>query len=384
MYVGKMVLKNYRNYQAAALEFHPKVNIIIGDNAQGKTNLVEALYTLSFGKSFRTNQDKDLILMDALYTHVTADIHHKDQILEMSFKYNQKQKKEIKINDVPLKKLGDLMGKFNVVIFSPEDLQLVKGSPGLRRKYMDKSLSQIYPNYYHLLIEYNKILKQRNNLLKSSYKNPPSPEMMAIWDEQLAGVGTKIMKYRLNFLSSLKIIAKKVHNEISHQLEDLVIEYQSNYLPKNLANEQVYDKIYSGMLDQLKERLALDLRRGYTSVGPHRDDLSFLINRIDSKKFASQGQVRTIALSLKLSEISIMKDSLDESPILILDDVLSELDPLRQNELIKYISDLQTFITTTEVNSLMQERIKDAKMIRVVKGSIIEGVYSGGENGRNY
>lgn len=378
MHVEKMVLKNFRNYQEASLDFHPRVNIIIGANAQGKTNLVEALYTLSFGKSFRTNQDKDLILMNALFTHISADIVHSEKTIKMDFKFNSKLKKEIKINDVPLKKLAELMGKFNVVIFSPEDLQLVKGSPSVRRKYMDKSISQIFPHYYYLLIEYNKILKQRNNLLKSCYKTPPSDAMIGIWDEQLAQVGTKIMKYRLNFLKELKITAKDIHKEISHGLEELDIIYQSNFLPKNLEDEHLYDKMYSGILVLLKERLTLDLKRGYTSVGPHRDDLNFLINGIESKKFASQGQVRTIALSLKLSEISIIKNSLDESPILILDDVLSELDPIRQNQLIKYISDLQTFITTTEINSLMKERIKDAKMIHVEKGSITDEIYSGG------
>lgn len=383
MFVKKIVLKNFRNYHNTSLSFHPHVNIVIGDNAQGKTNLVEAIYTLAFGKSFRTNQDKELILIDALFTHISADVQKKNELIKMDFKFNSKQKKEIKINDLPLKKLAELIGRFNVVIFSPEDLQLVKGSPSIRRKYMDKSISQIFPNYYHLLIEFNKILKQRNNLLKSSYNKPPPKDMILIWDEQLAKVATKIIKYRLDFLSQLKITSEKIHKEISHDLEKLEIIYLSNYLPKNLEDENLYDKIYNGILELLKDRLSLDLKRGYTSVGPHRDDLNFIINGIESKKFASQGQVRTIALSLKLSEISIIKNSLDENPILILDDVLSELDPIRQNQLIKYISDLQTFITTTEINSLMKEHIREAKMIQVKKGSITEGIYSGGENGRN-
>ncbi|MGB5791955.1 MAG: hypothetical protein WBG68_03770, partial [Poseidonibacter sp.] len=184
-------------------------------------------------------------------------------------------------------------------------------------------------------------------------------------------------------LNQLKITSEKIHKEIRHDLEKLEIIYLSNYLPKNLEDENLYDKIYNGILVLLKDRLSLDLKRGYTSVGPHRDDLNFIINGIESKKFASQGQVRTIALSLKLSEISIIRNSLDENPILILDDVLSELDPIRQNQLIQYISDLQTFITTTEINSLMKEHIREAKMIQVKKGSITEGIYSGGENGRN-
>lgn len=383
MYVERMTLKNFRNYTHADLTFHERVNIIIGDNAQGKTNLVEALYTLGFGKSFRTSQDKELIKLDTDFTHVSGNIYQKNRKVQIDYKYNIQQKKEIKVNDLPLKKLGDLLGTLNVVIFSPEDLQLVKGSPNLRRKFMDKSISQMHPNYYHLLVEYNKIMKQRNNLLKSNNAKAPSEVMMSIWDEQLASVGSKIMIYRLKFLNSLKSTAHKIHSEISHHTESLEIIYQSNYLPKNLEDEDLYDKIYNGILWLLKDKISIDYKRGYTSVGPHRDDLSFYINSNESRKFASQGQVRTVALSLKLSEISIIKDSLDESPILILDDVLSELDPIRQNQLVQYISELQTFITTTEINSLLYERISDAKMIQIKNGSITEGVYSGGENGRN-
>jgi DNA replication and repair protein RecF len=241
----------------------------------------------------------------------------------------------------------------------------------------------MYPNYYHLLVDYNKIMKQRNNLLKSNKNKDNSEVMMSVWDEQLATVGSKIIIYRLNFLKRLKIIAHEIHSEISHDTEVLEIIYQSNYLPKNLEDEDLYDKIYSGILWLLKDKLSIDSKRGYTSVGPHRDDLNFFINGNESRKFASQGQVRTVALSLKLSEISIIKESLDERPILILDDVLSELDSIRQNQLVQYISELQTFITTTEINSLLYERISDAKMIQIKNGSITEGIYSGGKNGRN-
>lgn len=371
MFVDKLKLIHYRNYKNEQITFSPKVNIIIGDNAQGKTNLVEAIYVCGFGKSFRTAQDKDLINMTEEFTHISANVNKGDLELKIDFKCNNKQKKEIKLNEVPLKKLGELMGKFNVVIFSPEDLQLIKGTPAIRRKYMDKSISQIYPNYYHLLIEYNKILKQRNNLLKQIIAKKTDKIMIEIWDEQLATNGSKIMEYRLRFLEKLKKICFDIHFKISDENERLKVEYISNYLPKNLEHTGVYDKIYSGMLENLKSRLELDIRRGYTSVGPHRDDLSFLINEIDSKKFGSQGQVRTTALSLKLSEISIIRNTLNENPVLILDDVLSELDHIRQNHLISYISDIQTFITTTEINNILNENILDAKIIRIVDGTII-------------
>lgn len=370
MYIKKLCLKNYRNYQEEEIVFNKNVNIIIGENAQGKTNLVEAIYLLGFGKSFRTSTDKDLILINQAFTHISGDIVKENIETKIEFTYNEKLKKEIKVNEVPLRKLGELMGACNIVIFSPEDLQLIKGTPSIRRKYMDKSISQIYPNYYSLLVDYNKVLKQRNNQLKQYLIKNYKDDMIDIWNEQLSDIGSKIMKYRLDFLKKLKITANRVHFEISHKREHLAINYVSTYLPKNLEDSEVYDKIYSGMLLNLKNRLDLDIRRGYTSVGPHRDDLSFLINDIEGKKFGSQGQVRTLALSLKLSEITIIKESLDESPILILDDVLSELDHTRQNQLIKYISDIQTFITTTEINNILSENIENAKIIQIFNGTI--------------
>lgn len=367
MYITNLSLRNYRNYEQLDLKFNPQVNIILGENAQGKTNLVESLYVLGFGKSFRTSQDKDLILMSKKHTHISAQIIKESRQTQIDFRYNMQQKKEIKVNEVPLTKLSELIGELNVVIFSPEDLQLIKGTPAIRRKYIDKSISQIYPYYYRLLIDYNKILKQRNNLLKQ--KNVKS--LIDIYDEQLSDYGSKIMKYRLEFLEDLKEICYDIHYKISQEKEHLKIDYLSNYLPKNLGDSDVYDKIYSGMLENLKSRLDLDIKRGYTSVGPHRDDLIFYINDKESKKFGSQGQVRTTALSLKLSEITIIEKILKEHPILILDDVLSELDHTRQNELIHYISDIQTFITTTEIKSILEKHIEDANIINISNGSIV-------------
>lgn len=369
MYIERLELEHFRNYEKLKVDFNKHVNIIIGNNAQGKTNLVESIYLLAFGKSFRTSNDHELIKMNDKFTHVTGFVEKTERSTRIDFTYNVKLKKEIKVNEIPLKKLGELMGHFNVVIFSPEDLQLIKGTPAIRRRYIDKSIAQIFPNYYHLLVEYNKILKQRNNLLKQ-YLMKGKDSLIDIFDEQLSSVGSKIMVYRLDFLKKLQIIANRVHFEISHKNEDLHINYVSTYLPKNLEDSEVYDKIYEEMLINLRSKLDHDIRRGYTSVGPHRDDLSFLINNIEGKKFGSQGQVRTLALSLKLSEITIIKESLNESPILILDDVLSELDHSRQNQLVKFISDIQTFITTTEINNILSENIEDAKIIQINNGTI--------------
>lgn len=369
MYIKHIDLVHFRNYEKLSIDFNPNVNIIIGDNAQGKTNLVESIYILGFGKSFRTTNDQELIKMDEDYTRVRGLVERKHSPVQIDFTYNIKLKKEIKVNEIPLKKLGELMGHFNVVIFSPEDLQLVKGTPAVRRRYIDKSIAQIFPNYYHLLVEYNRILKQRNNLLKK-YLIKGKDSLIDIFDEQLCRVGSKIMVYRMDFLEKLRITSNRVHFEISHKNEDLSINYVSTYLPKNLEDLKVYDKIYSEMLSHLQSKIDHDIKRGYTSIGPHRDDLSFLINNIEGRKFGSQGQVRTLALSLKLSEITIIKESLDESPILILDDVLSELDQSRQNQLVKFIADIQTFITTTEINNILSENIEDAKIIQINNGTI--------------
>ncbi len=370
MYIKELSLKNYRNYENEKIEFNKNLNIIIGENAQGKTNLVEALYVLGFGKSFRTINDKELINMSKEFTHISIELKKNSEDLLIEFKCNQKQKKEIKINELPLRKIAELIGEFNVVIFSPEDLLLVKGSPSARRRYIDKSISQIYPNYYHLLIDYNKILKQRNNLLKQMSFNSSSKIMIDIWDEKLSEYGSKIMVYRLDFIKKLQKICFEIHYKISNGKEELKIDYISTYLAKNLDAKDGYDKIYSGMIRNLQSKLDIDCKRGFTSVGPHRDDLSLSINDIDIKKFGSQGQVRTTALSLKLSEIQIIKETINENPILILDDVLSELDHIRQNHLIEYISNIQTFITTTEINSILEENIMRAKIIDIHDGKI--------------
>lgn len=372
MYIKNISLKNYRNYENENISFSPNLNIIIGENAQGKTNLVEAIYVLGFGKSFRTNNDNELIKMDTEFTHIKVNLKKINEDLLIEFKCNNKKKKEIKINELPLKKISELMGEFNIVIFSPEDLQLVNGSPNARRKYLDKSISQIYPNYYHLLIDYNKILKQRNILLKQILFKSSNKDMIDIWDEKLSEYGAKIMVYRLKFVKKLQKICFDIHYKISNCKEQLKIDYISTYLPKNLDAKDCYDKIYSGMLNNLKLKLSIDLKRGFTSIGPHRDDLVLFINNIEIRKYGSQGQVRTTALSLKLSEINIIKESVEDSPILILDDVLSELDHIRQNHLIEYISNIQTFITTTEINSVLEENIMNSQVIDIHNGKIIK------------
>ncbi len=340
MYISSLFLENYRNYELLEIDFSKELNIIIGNNAEGKTNLVESIYLMGFGKSFRTSNDKDLIKLSKSFFHISGKIIKDQNESEIDIKFNNK-KKIIQINEVPLIKLSELIGFFNVVVFSPEDLYLIKGSPSHRRKYLDKSISQIYPNYYKLLIEYNKILKQRNILLKQKNR-----ELLFIFNQQLADVGTKIIKYRTEYIKELKEVSKKIHFNLSEG-ENLKIEYLSNNLNKDFKDDEFYDKIYNGIIKDLEKKIELDMKRGTTSVGPHRDDISIKINEKEAKIFGSQGQIRTISLTLKLSEIEMIKKLTKEQPILILDDVMSELDHKRQNKLIDSIKGIQTFITTT-------------------------------------
>ena len=366
MHIDKLVLKNYRNYEEANLRLSPKLNIFIGNNAQGKTNLLESIYVTGFGKSFRTNKDKDLVRMDQdqaivkvhgvkAYTDVTVD-----------FRLNRQAEKDIRVNGNRLQKRSDLFGALNIVLFSPEDLRLIKEGPSERRKFIDRELSQISPRYCQGLIEYMRIMGQRNQLLKQIPYKSSMKDMLPIWDEKLAKAGTDVIVRRHKFLKRLGEISNEIHRGITDKKEDLKIEYLSNISVKNYDE---YDTIYMVFEERLKTAIERDIKRGYTSVGPHRDDLGLFVNGIDIRQFGSQGQQRTAALSLRLSEIEIIKEEVGEYPILLLDDVMSELDSTRQNDLIRTMRDIQTIITITDVESINEDYIKEARIFHVDQGS---------------
>ncbi len=366
MYIDQLVLKNYRNYEEANLSLSPKLNIFIGNNAQGKTNLLESVYVTGFGKSFRTTRDKDLVRMgeekaivkvhgQKAYTDVTVD-----------FRLNKSAEKDIRVNGNRLSKRSDLFGALNIVLFSPEDLRLIKEGPSERRRFIDRELSQISPRYCQGLIEYMRIMGQRNELLKQIPYKKSMEAMLPVWDEKMAKAGTDVIIRRNKFLKRLDEISHEIHKGITDENEKLKIKYLSNISVKNYDE---YDTIYMVFEERLKKAYERDLKRGYTSVGPHRDDLGIFVNDIDIRQFGSQGQQRTAALSLRLSEIEIIKEEVGEYPILLLDDVMSELDSRRQNDLIKTMKDIQTIITITDVESIDESFIQEARIFHVDHGS---------------
>ncbi len=366
MYIDQLYLKNYRNYTAANIELSSKLNIFIGNNAQGKTNLLESIYVTGFGKSFRTNRDKDLLKMDA--EHAQIRVHAKKAYTDVTvdFRLNKQADKDIRVNGNRLQKRADLFGALNIVLFSPEDLRLIKEGPAERRRFIDRELSQISPKYCRGIIDYMHIMGQRNELLKQISFKKSMEAMVPIWNEKLAQAGTEVILARRKFLSRLGEMSRDIHFGITDGKESLKIAYLSNITAKNTDE---YDTIYMAFMNRLEAAFERDVKRGYTSVGPHRDDLGIFVNEIDIRQFGSQGQQRTAALSLRLSEIEIIREEVGEYPILLLDDVMSELDSRRQNDLIRTMKDIQTIITITDVDSIDSEYVKAARVFHVDQGS---------------
>lgn len=358
MYIEKILLKNYRNIDNTYLNLDPNLNIFIGNNGQGKTNLLEAVYLMATTESHRTNRDSELIQWDKESALVQLKLIKTDYDLTISYKIEGRNK-QIKVNKNPLEKISDLVGNLNVILFSPEDLKIVKGGPSNRRKFLDLEISQVNPYYYHLLKEYDHIVKQRNNLLKKMYnKNNRDLDLLEVWDDKLAEKGAKIIYKRLEVLNKLKILARLAQRKLTSGQENLNIEYEST-LNVNKDNEK--EEINKIFLDKLKRDRESEFDRGYTLSGPHRDDLLFKINEMNVRKYGSQGQQRTVALALKLAELEFMKSESGEYPVLLLDDVFSELDKNRRNTLLSIINDkIQTLITTTDSEDI-ESLIKDKK-----------------------
>lgn len=371
MFVSELELKNFRNFKDFKMKLHNNLNIIIGENAQGKTNLLESIYVSCFGKSFRTRNDKDLILNndDIMYNYAKLNIKKRHTEITVEYRIHKQLNKEIKINNNSIKKLSEILGNIYVVLFSPEDLELVKGSPSIRRDFINRELSNINLKYCGLLIEYKKILKQRNNILKNDSINQ---QMLEIFTDQLIEKGVQIIIYRIDFINKINEISNKIHSDLTKQKENLVVEYLSNI---SLENGKNYDKIEESYRKKIKSKMEREKRLGYTLVGPHRDDFSLFINNQEVKQFGSQGQQRTAALSLKLSEIELIKNETNEYPILLLDDVFSELDLQRQGSLLKIFEKTQTIITSTSFDEVLKNKAKDYKLIKIKNGKSVGGLY---------
>ena len=359
MIIKSIELQNFRNYEDLNISFDEGTNIFYGDNAQGKTNILEAAYLSGTTKSHKCSKDKEMIRFGEQEAHIRTVVVKKDKEYQIDMHLKNNRSKGIAINKVPIKKASELFGILNMVFFSPEDLNIIKNGPAERRRFLDSELCQLDKIYLSDLTTYNKILNQRNKLLKDMVYRPDLKDTLPVWDMQLVETGKKIIRRRKQFVEELNEIVHDIHYRISGGKEDLILQYEPS----------IDDIFFEDELSRVKER---DMRQCMTSVGPHRDDLLFSIKGVDIRKYGSQGQQRTSALSLKLSEIELVKRSIHDTPVLLLDDVLSELDSNRQNYLLNSIHDTQTLITCTGLDEFVKNRFQINKIFKVVQGTVEE------------
>ncbi|MBS6194464.1 MAG: DNA replication/repair protein RecF [Clostridiales bacterium] len=357
MYIESLELKNYRNYEYLCMNFDCGTNILYGDNAQGKTNVLEAVYLAGTTKSHRGSKDKEMLRFGQEESHIRMTVK-KDGVshkIDMHLKKNKS--KGIAIDGIPIRKASELFGIVNLVFFSPEDLNIIKNGPSERRRFLDLELCQLHKIYLQDLSDYNKILNQRNKLLKDIAFSPKLAETLDVWDMQLVSYGKKIIVLRKRFMEELNEIIREIHKNLTGGKEEIVLEYEPS------VQEEAFE-------EQLARSREKDLRFRMSSVGPHRDDFGVKVNGIDIRKFGSQGQQRTAALSLKLSEIYLVKKIIKDDPVLLLDDVLSELDSNRQNYLLQSIHEIQTMITCTGLEEFIQNQFAINRVFRVIDGKI--------------
>lgn len=359
MFIDRLAINNFRNYDEADIRFSNGINILYGDNAQGKTNILEAIYMIATTKSHRGNKDKEIIQFGYEEAHIRADVMKNDISHRIDMHLRKNKSKGVAVDLVTLKKSAQLFGIVNIVLFSPEDLSIIKNSPAERRRFIDMELCQLNKIYYSDLSNFNKALNQRNNLLKKIAFDGTSKDILDIWDEQLVKYGINVISERNNFIELINEIIGQIHRSITSEKEEIKIIYEKN------IEEDIF-------LEELKNKRFVDLKYQSTSVGPHRDDISFIINDIDVKKYGSQGQQRTVALSLKLAEIELVRNMIKDNPILLLDDVMSELDSTRRDALLSYISEIQTIITCTGYDDFIKERLNIDKIYKVTGGKIYE------------
>lgn len=357
MFVKSLELNNFRNYDDLSITFDKDNNILFGDNAQGKTNTLEAIYVCGTTKSHKGCKDKELIKIGENESHIRMIVNKNgvDRKIDMHLRKNKT--KGVAIDGVPIKRSIELCGLINIIFFSPENLNIIKNGPSERRRFIDMELCQIDKFYVDDLYKYNKIISQRNNLLKQINVDRKQMETLSVWDEQLIDYGKKIISRRQNFINELNIIVNKIHKNLSGNIENLTLCYEPNVT-----------------VDNFEEKLFINRERDIilksTSCGPHRDDVGFLINDIDVRKYGSQGQQRTAALSLNLAEIELVKKKINDNPILLLDDVLSELDRNRQTYLLNSLEGIQTIITCTGLEEFINNRFNVDKIYKVVEGKI--------------
>lgn len=359
MNIRSIELKNFRNYENLEISFDEGTNILFGDNAQGKTNILEAAYMSGTTKSHKGSRDKEMIRFGEEEAHLKTVVARGGREYQIDMHLKKNRAKGIAIDKIPIKKASELFGILNIVFFSPEDLNIIKNGPAERRRFLDSELCQLDRIYLADLTNYNKILAQRNKLLKDMIYRPSLSDTLPVWDMQLIETGKKIIRRRKQFVDELREIVSDIHYRISGGKEDLFLKYEPN----------IDDIFFEDELSRAKEK---DKKLCQTSVGPHRDDLLFSIGDVDIRKYGSQGQQRTSALSLKLSEIELVRKSISDTPVLLLDDVLSELDSSRQNYLLNNISDTQTIITCTGLDEFVRNRFTVNRVFEVIAGHVYE------------
>ena len=355
MWIKKIKINNFRNYKNQEINLEKNINIFYGENAQGKTNIIEAIFLSSMGKSFRAKKDKEMIMLGEENSSIELEYEKTDR--DGKIKIELGNKKIVYINGIKIKKLSELLGKINVVIFTPDDINILKGGPQNRRRFLDIMISQLRPNYMYNLNLYLKTLEQRNNYLRQIKEENKNENMLDIWDEELANYAINIYNYRKEFIEKIKNKIKKTHGEITNNKEEIKIEYLSECISKEKY------------LDLLKQRRKLDIIKGYSTKGIHRDDFIIYINDKELSTYGSQGQHRTAILSLKLAELNIVKDEIGESPILLLDDFMSELDEKRRKNFLEKIEDVQVIITCTEKIDIENKKVL---VYNVKSGEIIK------------
>ena len=359
MNIRSIELKNFRNYENLEISFDEGTNILFGDNAQGKTNILEAAYMSGTTKPHKGSRDREMIRFGEEEAHLKTVVVRGGREYQIDMHLKKNRAKGIAIDKIPIKKASELFGILNIVFFSPEDLNIIKNGPAERRRFLDSELCQLDRIYLADLTNYNKILAQRNKLLKDMIYRPSLSDTLPVWDMQLIETGKKIIRRRKQFVDELREIVSDIHYRISGGKEELFLKYEPN----------IDDIFFEDELSRAKEK---DKKLCQTSVGPHRDDLLFSIGDVDIRKYGSQGQQRTSALSLKLSEIELVRKSISDTPVLLLDDVLSELDSSRQNYLLNNISDTQTIITCTGLDEFVRNRFTVNRVFEVIAGHVYE------------
>lgn len=354
MLITNLKIQNFRNYNELNLDFNNGINVIYGNNAQGKTNILEAIFLTSIGKSFRTNKDKELIKMGEDFAKIEVEFSKSDR--NGSIKIEISDKKNVYLNGVKIKKLSELLGNMNIVIFTPDDINILKSGPAQRRRFLDIFISQLRPNYVYCLNLYLKALEQKNNYLKQIKFENKSEDFLDIWDEKLADYAERVFKYRFEFIEKIKNKIKDVHSIITENNENIEIEYVTDFTNKN------------EFLNKLKNNRKLDISKGYSGKGVHRDDFNIYINKNLVNIYGSQGQHRTAILSLKMAELKVIYDEIGENPILLLDDFMSELDEKRRINFLSNIKDTQVLITCTDKFVLEKNKFK---LYNVKNGKII-------------